>query len=150
MTKLLVKHFVQVFLIPSAGVTLAWFGHIATEVQPEWSLTIWGAVALATTAAAEILVRSVERFITLSCVSVLLVGFTLGIPVYFFTIGFPVKVHGVVDHGGVLIALFMAAAFTALWRLYRSGHTALDVIESAGNLPKGSLSKIIERGDSEG
>lgn len=143
MVKLLLKHFVQFLFIPSAGVTIAWYGHIATDVQPEWSLLDWVLVALTVVVLIELMIFRAGNAITLLLVFFSTAIITLGIPAYFFTVGFPVKVHGVIDHGGLLLGLALVAAFSARWRVYKAGYTALDIIEVSGNLPKGSLSRVL-------
>ncbi|XOV85273.1 MAG: hypothetical protein ACFHXK_09160 [bacterium] len=144
MVNLLLKHFVQFLLIPSAGVTIAWYGHIATDVQPQWSLLDWTLVAFAIVVLIELMVFRVGNVITLLLVFFSTAIITLGIPAYLFTVGFPVKVHGVIDHGGLLLGLAVVAVFSARWRVYQAGYTALDVIEASGNLPKGSLSRLLD------
>lgn len=147
MVKLLLKHFVQFLLIPAAGVTIAWYGHIATDVQPQWLLLDWVLVALAAVVLIELMIFRVGNAIALLLVVLTTAIITLGIPAYFFTVGFPVKVHGVIDHGGLLLSLAVVAAFSARWRIYKAGYTALDVIEASGNLPKGSLSRLLENSE---
>lgn len=144
MVKLLVKHFVQFLLIPSAGITIAWYGHIGTDIQPQWSLLDWVFTALAAVALIELMIFRVGNPITLLLVFFSTAIITLGIPAYLFTVGFPVKVHGVIDHGGLLLGLALISAFSARWRVYNAGYTALDVIEASGNLPKGSLSRFLD------
>ena len=137
------------FLIPAVGVTLAWYGYIATDVLPEVSLIEWSIVALLLVVVVELIVLRMTAVFAMVGLFVTLVAFIAGVPFYFFAVGFPVRVHGVVDHGGVVLGLLMVAAFSALWRLYRAGFTALDIMETTGNLPKGSLSKILNRNETE-
>ncbi|MCR9260888.1 MAG: hypothetical protein NXH95_14275 [Pseudomonadaceae bacterium] len=147
MVKLLLKHFVQFLFIPSAGVTIGWYGHIGTDIQPHWSLLDWALVTFAIVVLIELMIFRVGNAITLLLVFFSTAIITLGIPAYFFAVGFPVKVHGVLDHGGLLLGLALIAAFSTRWRVYKAGYTALDVIEASGNLPKGPLSRLLENSD---
>lgn len=150
MLKLLLRHFLQVFVIPSAGVTLAWFGYIASDVLPEWTLIEFIVFGLASIFVAEVLAQRIDSTAVLAAAFFVLAATAAALPVYFFVVGFDVNVHGVLDYGGPILTFFFAAAFTAHWRLYRSGYTALDVVETTGNLPKGSLSNLLKKGTHKG
>lgn len=149
MLKLLLRHFLQVFVIPSAGVTLAWFGFIASDVLPGWSLIEFGLLGIAFITVAELFAQRVNSTALLVVSLLLLAASAAALPVYFIVVGFEVRVHGVLDYGGLVLTFFFAAAFTAHWRLYRSGYTALDVVETTGNLPRGSLSGLLKKGTNE-
>ncbi|MCH9674327.1 MAG: hypothetical protein K0U93_23010 [Gammaproteobacteria bacterium] len=146
MAKLLLRHFLQVFVIPSAAVTFAWFGFIASDVLPEWSLIEFGVLGLAFIVIAELFAQRVNAPALLAVAFLVLAAGAAALPVYFIVVGIDVNVHGILDYGGLVLTSFFAAAFTAHWRLYRSGYTALDIVETTGNLPKGSLSGLLKKG----
>ncbi len=145
MRNLILRHFLQVFFTPSAGVTLAWYGHIASDVLPKLQLIEWAVLGILFIVIVEMIAYRAKSGIALSVISLLQVAVIAGIPAYFFFVRFPVNYAGVFDHGGLILSFFLVAAFTARWRIYRAGYTALDIIEAQGNLPKGSLSKALKK-----
>lgn len=145
MAKLLLKHLLQVALAPSVGITVGWFGLIAQDVLPGLELPEWLAIATLVAVVLIAIAAKSQSYVFLLAQVIIGLAVVVGIPVYFFQVGFPTTHFGVMDYGGAIIACFVAAAFSAIWRLYRNGYTALDIHESTANLPKGSLSSLIDK-----
>lgn len=143
MASIFFKTFLQLFLLPALGVSVAWYGFIVADLMPSWSLVEWTVAGAALILVLELLVLRVSHTPLIATADAVLLFIIVGLPVYCIVQDVPMRPYSALDHGGIVLGLFLVALFTFPVRIRLAGYTVLDVIEAQGNLPKDSLSRLI-------
>ncbi len=119
MNKAVLKHLLQLFFIPAAGLSLAWFAYLLPFKHP-WPIGIgeWSVAALFAVIVLEWACRTLRRIDVMVGLCLATSAFITGLPLYDIVLLHKIPYFGnLLDYGGTVFMMIVVAVITLRYRV---------------------------------